>query len=180
LSWQARPLAGGLTAFALPLALTGILQQMFNAADVAVVGQCVGEDAMAAVGSSGPIIGLIINLFLGISMGANVVIATNTGADEALEGGAEVLSLSDATESGSTSFVYEDPVAWNTEEYSAREEFGFVSPVTSPLSTVSADVDTASYCNLRRMLRDGWAAQDMTPVPSPASPTATSTWPPAS
>ena len=65
--------------FALPLAATGILQQLFNAADVAVVGRFVGKNAMAAVGSNAPLINLIISLFIGISIGANVVIASYTG-----------------------------------------------------------------------------------------------------
>lgn len=65
--------------FALPLALTGILQQLFNAADVAVVGQFVGKEAMAAVGSNAPVVGLVVNLFTGIGLGANVVIAKYTG-----------------------------------------------------------------------------------------------------
>ncbi len=65
--------------FALPLALTGILQQLFNAADVAVVGSFVSAEAMAAVGSNAPVIGLFVNLFIGVSVGANVVIARYTG-----------------------------------------------------------------------------------------------------
>ena len=65
--------------FALPVAATGILQQLFNAADIAVVGQFVGKHAMAAVGSNNSIIGLMVTLFSGISMGANVVIARSTG-----------------------------------------------------------------------------------------------------
>ena len=65
--------------FALPLAATGILQQLFNAADVAVVGRFVGKEAMAAVGSNGPVVGLLVNLFVGVSLGANVVIANLTG-----------------------------------------------------------------------------------------------------
>jgi len=65
--------------FALPLAATGILQQLFNAADIAVVGRFVGKNAMAAVGSNAPLINLIISLFIGISIGANVVIASYTG-----------------------------------------------------------------------------------------------------
>ena len=65
--------------FALPLAATGILQQFFNAADIAVVGRFAGKHAMAAVGSNAPIVGLMINLFIGISMGTNVVIARFTG-----------------------------------------------------------------------------------------------------
>ena len=50
---------------------------------------------------------------------------------------------------------------FSTEEYAALEEQGFVSAATRPLSTVSADVDTASYANLRRMLRDGWTAAEI-------------------
>lgn len=68
--------------FAIPLAVTGILQQLFNAADVAVVGQFVGEKAMAAVGSNTSIVGLIVNLFVGLSLGCNVVIASLTGSGQ--------------------------------------------------------------------------------------------------
>ena len=68
--------------FALPLAATGILQQLFNAADIAVIGRFVGKHAMAAVGSNAPVIGLLVNLFMGISMGANVVIARYTGQQD--------------------------------------------------------------------------------------------------
>jgi putative MATE family efflux protein len=60
---------------ALPLALTGIMQQLFNAADIAMIGQFVGKEAMAAVGSNSPIISTTISLFIGISLGVNVVIA---------------------------------------------------------------------------------------------------------
>ena len=49
---------------------------------------------------------------------------------------------------------------FNTEEYDTIEESGFVNVATKPLSTVSADVDTASYANVRRMLMDGYAVQD--------------------
>ena len=72
-------LADKILVFALPLAVTGILQQLFNAADIAVVGRFVGKNAMAAVGSNSPIIALIINLFTGISVGANIVIAKFIG-----------------------------------------------------------------------------------------------------
>ncbi len=65
--------------FAIPLAFTGIFQQLFNAVDIAIVGQFVGTNAMAAVGSSSPIIGLLLYLFVGISMGANVTISRFTG-----------------------------------------------------------------------------------------------------
>ncbi|MBR2178820.1 MAG: MATE family efflux transporter [Selenomonadaceae bacterium] len=67
--------------FALPLAFTGVLQQLFNAADVAVLGQFVGKNAIAAVGNNISLIGLLVNLFLGLSLGANVVIAQNIGAN---------------------------------------------------------------------------------------------------
>ena len=69
--------------FALPLAATGILQQLFNAADMAVVGRFTAGDqgvtAMAAVGANTPVIGLILNLFLGMALGTNVVIANAIG-----------------------------------------------------------------------------------------------------
>lgn len=65
--------------FALPLAATSILQQLFNAADVAVVGKFAGSDALAAVGANGAVINLLVNLFVGLSVGANVVIATYIG-----------------------------------------------------------------------------------------------------
>ena len=71
--------------FALPLALTGILQQLFNAADIAVVGNFTGdqgEAAMAAVGANSPLIGLILNFFIGISLGSNVVIANAVGSGD--------------------------------------------------------------------------------------------------
>ena len=67
---------------ALPLAATGILQQLFNAADIAVVGRFAGTTAMAAVGSNSPVIGLLVNLFTGISLGTNVVIARRIGAED--------------------------------------------------------------------------------------------------
>jgi putative MATE family efflux protein len=73
------PLASGIAAYALPVALTGILQQLFNAADVAVVGRFVGTEAMAAVGTDSPLVALLINFFTGLSLGATVVIATALG-----------------------------------------------------------------------------------------------------
>ena len=66
--------------FAVPLALTSMLQQLFNAADVAVVGRFASKYAMAAVGCNSPVISLLVNFFVGISVGANVVIARNIGA----------------------------------------------------------------------------------------------------
>lgn len=68
-----------LLLFALPLAASSILQQLFNSADVAVVGRYAGSDALAAVGSNAPVIALFVNLFVGLSVGANVVIANYIG-----------------------------------------------------------------------------------------------------
>jgi len=69
-----------LMIFALPLALSGLLQLTFNAADIIVLGRFVGSDALAAVGSTGALNGLFVNFFLGISVGVNVVVATNYAA----------------------------------------------------------------------------------------------------
>ncbi len=66
--------------FALPLAATSILQQLFNSADVAVVGHYYGNLAIAAVGVNTPIINILINLFVGLSIGANVILSTYLGA----------------------------------------------------------------------------------------------------
>ena len=71
-----------LILFALPLAASSILQQLFNAADVAVVGSFAGSGALAAVGANGPIINLLVNSFVGLSIGANVVIASFIGQND--------------------------------------------------------------------------------------------------
>ncbi len=65
--------------FALLLAVTGICQQLFNAADILIMGRFVGKTAMAAVGSNAPVVGIIVTFFIGISLGANVVISQLTG-----------------------------------------------------------------------------------------------------
>ena len=69
-----------LLLFALPLIGSSILQLLFNAADVVVVGRFAGDNALAAVGSTGSLINLIINLFIGLSVGANVITAKYYGA----------------------------------------------------------------------------------------------------
>ncbi|MCR5218637.1 MATE family efflux transporter [Treponema sp.] len=69
-----------LTAFSIPLIFSSVLQLLFNAADVVVVGRYAGEEALAAVGSTGSLINLLVNLFLGLSIGANVVAARYFGA----------------------------------------------------------------------------------------------------
>lgn len=68
-----------LLLFAFPLAASSILQQLFNAVDVAVVGQFASSQEQAAVGCNGPVINLLINLFVGISVGTNVAIANYIG-----------------------------------------------------------------------------------------------------
>ena len=71
-----------LPRYALPVAATAILEQLFNASDIAVVGNFSAGDktvAVAAVGANSPIIGLILNLFIGIALGANIVIANAIG-----------------------------------------------------------------------------------------------------
>ncbi|MCM1349166.1 MAG: MATE family efflux transporter [Firmicutes bacterium] len=73
------PLTPRLLAFATPLILSGILQQSFNAVDIAVIGRYASSSALAAVGSNGPLINILVNLFIGISIGANVVIANYIG-----------------------------------------------------------------------------------------------------
>lgn len=74
-----------LPQFALPIAATAILEQLFNASDVAVVGNFTGSQrtaAVAAVGANSSVIGLIVNLFIGIALGSNVVIAHAVGQGE--------------------------------------------------------------------------------------------------
>lgn len=73
------PMAMKILVFALPLMASGILQQSFNAVDVAIIGNYSTSQAMAAVGSNGPIISILVNLFLGLAIGANVVIANYIG-----------------------------------------------------------------------------------------------------
>lgn len=65
--------------FAIPLALTGMLQQVFSATDVAILGRFVSPHAMAAVGSNASLVSLLINTFVGLAIGANVVIANYIG-----------------------------------------------------------------------------------------------------
>ena len=76
------PIWSKLPQFALPVAATAILEQLFNASDIAVVGNFTGADktiAVAAVGANSALIALIVNLFIGIALGANVVIANAVG-----------------------------------------------------------------------------------------------------
>lgn len=77
------PLMGKLLKFALPFAACGILQQLFNSVDVAVVGRFASSEALAAVGANTFLINLMINLFVGISIGANAVMANRIGQRDA-------------------------------------------------------------------------------------------------
>ena len=73
-------IANKILVFALPLMLSGMLQLLFNAADIVVVGRFCGKESLAAVGSNTSLINLFINLFVGLSVGANVVVAQDLGA----------------------------------------------------------------------------------------------------
>lgn len=76
------PIFSKILMFVLPLMASGILQLLFNAADVIVVGKFAGSLALAAVGSNGPLINLFVNVFIGISTGANVLVARFYGSHD--------------------------------------------------------------------------------------------------
>ena len=88
------PLFSKLVVFAVPLILSGILQLLFNAADIIVVGKYAGHESLAAVGSTSALINLLVNVFIGLSVGANVLVAGSAvygaedipGAIQALRG----------------------------------------------------------------------------------------------
>lgn len=71
--------------FTLPLMLSGILQLLFNASDIIIVGRFAGDNSLAAVGSNSALINLLTNLFIGLSIGANVIAARHYGAGEVKE-----------------------------------------------------------------------------------------------
>ena len=74
------PILGKLLTFTIPLIFSGILQLLFNAADVIVVGRFAGSQSLAAVGSTTALINLMINIFIGLSVGVNVIVARYYGA----------------------------------------------------------------------------------------------------
>ncbi len=76
------PLLAKILAYSGPLVLTGVLQLLYNAADVVVVGNFAGPQALAAVSSTGSLINLLVNVFMGLSVGASVVIARDWGAGD--------------------------------------------------------------------------------------------------
>ena len=76
------PLLGKIIRFSIPLMLSGMLQLLYNAADVVVVGRFAGAAALAAVGSTGALVNLLVNLFMGVSVGCNVLVARYYGAGD--------------------------------------------------------------------------------------------------
>lgn len=76
------PLLPRILLFAFPLICSGVLQLLFNAADIIVVGRFAGSHAMAAVGATSSLIALLVNFFIGISVGANVLIARFCGGGD--------------------------------------------------------------------------------------------------
>lgn len=76
------PLLSRILLFAFPLMCSGVLQLLFNAADIIIVGRYTGSQSMAAVGATASLIGLLVNFFIGISVGANVLIARFCGGNE--------------------------------------------------------------------------------------------------
>lgn len=76
------PISTGLLFFTIPIILTGILQLLYNAADIIVVGRFAGSNSLAAVGATSSLINLLLNLFIGLSSGATVCIAHFIGAKE--------------------------------------------------------------------------------------------------
>lgn len=74
------PLLGKILKFALPLMCSGVLQLLFNAADIVVVGRWASEQALAAVGSTSSLINLLVNVFVGLSVGTSVQVARHFGA----------------------------------------------------------------------------------------------------
>lgn len=78
-------IASKLVAFSVPLILSSILQLFFNAADIIVVGRFAGDNSLAAVGSTSSLINLLVNLFMGLSIGANVIAANYFGAGKQKE-----------------------------------------------------------------------------------------------
>lgn len=78
----AGPILPKMLIFAVPLMFSGILQLLFNAADIVIVGHFAGDHSLAAVGSNMPVIGMLTNLFIGISIGTNVLVSNCFGAKD--------------------------------------------------------------------------------------------------
>ncbi|WP_303834598.1 MATE family efflux transporter [Ruminococcus flavefaciens] len=74
------PLVSKIILYTIPIILTGVLQLLFNAADLVVVGRCCGSNSVGAVGATGALINLMVNLFIGLSVGAGVTVAHGIGS----------------------------------------------------------------------------------------------------
>lgn len=79
------PILKKMLMFTIPLIFSGMLQLLFNAADIIVVGRFAGDESLAAVGSTSALVNLLVNLFVGLSVGANVLIARYYGAKQQKE-----------------------------------------------------------------------------------------------
>ena len=79
------PILPRLLQFAVPLMCSSVLQLLFNAADIVVVGRWAGDNSLAAVGSNSALIGLLTNLFIGLAVGSNTLAAKFYGAGDAKE-----------------------------------------------------------------------------------------------
>ena len=75
-------IVGKMLLFAVPLIFSSVLQLLFNAADVVIVGKFAGDNALAAVGSTGALINLLVNVVMGLSVGTNVLVARHFAAKE--------------------------------------------------------------------------------------------------
>ena len=73
---------GKMLLFTIPLMLSSMLQLLFNAADIVVVGNFAGDNSLGAVGSTGSLINLLTNLFIGLSVGVNVLVARYYGSNQ--------------------------------------------------------------------------------------------------
>ena len=76
------PLFRNIILYTIPVMLTGVLQLLFNAADLVIVGRFCGSISVAAVGATGAITNLIVNLFIGLSVGAGVTVAHGLGGED--------------------------------------------------------------------------------------------------
>ncbi len=76
------PLLGKILLFTIPLMLSGLLQLLFNAVDMVVAGRYIGSEALAAIGSTSSLTNLLVNVFMGLSVGANVLVAHYYGAGQ--------------------------------------------------------------------------------------------------
>ena len=76
------PILPKLLQFAVPLMCSSVLQLLFNAADIVVVGRWAGDNSLAAVGSNSALIGLLTNLFIGLAVGSNTLAAKYYGAGD--------------------------------------------------------------------------------------------------